>query len=101
MKRQVRQRAVTVAELRLARTQADLHASTAILRARLERRGPSALLGAGVATGAVAGLLPLGGVMRIARALTNVGLFLLRVPLGLWSGASGAHDRTPPAESTR
>ena len=101
MKRQARRRQLAAAEQRLAQADAGLLASTAILRARLERHGPSALLGAGVATGAVAGMLPLGGVVRLARALTSVGLLLLRVPLGLWAGASARHDRTPPTEPTR
>jgi hypothetical protein len=100
MMRRARQRQLAIAEHRLADAHAGLHASTTRLRARIDRHGPFALLGAGAATGAIAGLLPLGGVMRVVRGLTSVGLFLLRVPTNAWIGALRSHDRTPPADPT-
>jgi hypothetical protein len=98
MTRRARQLHLAVAERNLADAHASLHAATARLRARLDRHGPFALLGAGAATGAVAGLLPLGGVVRIVRGLTSIGLLLLRVPFNAWIGALRMRDQTNPQD---
>jgi hypothetical protein len=98
MTRRGRQLHLAGAERNLADAHASLHASMARLRARLDRHGPFALLGAGAATGAVAGLLPLGGVARMMRGLTSIGLLLLRVPANAWIGVLRMHDRSNPQD---
>ena len=101
MKRQACHRQIAIAERHFADADAGLQASTAILRARLGRHGPLAVLGAGAIAGAIAGRLPLGGIVHVTRTLTSVGLFLLRVPFGLWTGAHARRDQGLPAEPTR
>lgn len=101
MRRRERRLRLAIAERRLADATAGLHASTANVRARIHRHGPVALLGGGVAAGAVTGLLPLGGVMRIARGLASVGMLLLRLPVNAWIGALRMHDRSPTEEHAR
>jgi hypothetical protein len=99
MRRRECQRQLAVAERRLAVASTGLHASMTRLRTRIDRHGPIAVLGAGAASGAVAGMLPLGGVARIARGLASVGLLLLRVPARAWIAASRMHNRPQSKDS--
>ena len=98
MTRRAAQRRLAAAERQLADANAGLHASTTQLRLRMSRRGPFALLGAGLVTGAVASVLPL---RKITRLLTGATMLLLRIPANVWIGALRMHDRTPPTSSTQ
>lgn len=100
MSRRERRCRLAVAERRLADANAGLHASATRLRARIDRHEPIALLGAGAASGVVAGMLPLGGVVRIARGLASVGLLLLRVPAHAWIDALRKNNRPESKDST-
>ena len=98
MNRSTRRHELAAAERQLALANANLHASSARLRARIDRHGPLALLGVGAATGAAAGLLPLGTVARAARASMRAALLLVRPIASVWLGALRMHDRKPSTD---
>lgn len=97
MSRRTSQRRLAAAERRLADANAGLHASMTQLHRRVSKRGPFALLGVGVVTGAAASVLPL---RRMARLLASATMLLLRLPASVWIGALRMHDRTPPKNGT-
>lgn len=100
MKLRQRRREVQAAQQRLARARDGLHASAAALRERVDRHGPGAnvgaIVGAGVATGALVARVPARRLLRAARFALDASLLLMRLPAGLWLAAA----RSPTAPAT-
>lgn len=83
-----RRRECVAAEARLRRAQDGLHAAVAALRSRVDRHGPATIVGIGAAGGAVAGRLPLRGLLRVARIALDASLLLMRLPAGMLAAAA-------------
>ncbi len=92
-----RRRQLHAAQQRFEQADADLRTALASLRTQVARHGPGAIVGTGVAGGAVAARLPLRGLLRIARWTLDAALLAMRLPAGLLAALPRT---TPPPSST-
>jgi predicted lipid-binding transport protein (Tim44 family) len=82
MKLLERRRAVAQARDRLQRERSRWHTQSQTWRARIARHRNALIVGGGVASGFVAGLLPWSAFARVGGILAATASFVLRSPIG-------------------
>ncbi|MEO5560005.1 MAG: hypothetical protein ABIO49_09135 [Dokdonella sp.] len=86
-----RRREAALAEQRLLLARRGWHRETHAISASIARHSGWWIIGSGVASGAVAALIPLRGIGHAVRILGSVASFALRSPLGAMFAEAFAH----------